>query len=88
MGSFVKKIEEKCPECGTVINDKSGDYCAECGNFIIPEPKLSPWTALWLILALIFFLPIGLIGLAWTYYDLQKKKEAWRQERIITALNS
>ncbi|WJI09191.1 zinc-ribbon domain-containing protein [Methanobacterium sp. CWC-01] len=86
MGTFIKKLETKCPECGTQLTDPETKYCPECGAPYLPEPQLSRGTAIWIILALIFVFPIGVIGALVAYYDLNKKKEAWRQERLINAV--
>lgn len=82
MSSF-KKLE-KCPDCGADLEGEEG-YCPECGAPLLPEPVMSKSTAIWIVAALILIFPVGVIGALVAYYDLQKKKDAWRQERLIMA---
>lgn len=52
----------------------------------IKEPHVSTAKKIWLILALIFIFPIGLIACIYVYYDYNKKLELWQRERIISRL--
>ena len=75
--------QQKCLKCETVIEEKAL-YCSECGEIVDPpEPKMSKWTAIWIILALIFIFPIGIIGAILAYWNLNNKKKEWREEKII-----
>lgn len=60
-----------------------------------PEPTLRWWETASIISGLILFVIPGLILAGFYYYDLEKKKEAWRaeqeayrQEKIIEKLDS
>lgn len=85
-----KKI--KCQKCETILEDKLTVYCPECGVNIKeykklnpPEPKLSTFAAIGVILSLIFVFPLGVIVAILVYLDLNNKKKAWRDERLINA---
>jgi len=78
-----------CAKCGNELLQHEIKVKKDLKTEIIdpPEPKISTSTAIWLILALIFIFPIGVIGLILVYWNLQKKKELWQQERIINRLD-
>lgn len=94
MGKSNKKKVKRCPKCGE-STPKGSVYCEQCGvnirDYLVknpPEPRISTGTAVWVILALIFVFPIGVIGLIWAYYDLNKRKDRWQRERLINQMET
>ena len=87
-----------CPECGTKLIKKNSlqakTYVYRKESFqkredaLLIEPQLKWWEVASIISGLILFIIPGLLLAMFYAWDLNKRKEAWRQERMIRGLEN
>jgi uncharacterized membrane protein YvbJ len=86
-----------CPECGTKLKEMRWDTAKSTFHMKqqniqktigLPEPQLKWWEVASIISGLILFIIPGLLLAMFYAWDLNKRKEAWRQERMIRGLEN